>query len=395
MKILLVGNGPRTNRGCEALSITTIELLRRNIPDVEIELFSFYPDVDRFYEDYLNVKVFPLTNKYEKPPLCWRFTNKIGYLPLRWQANKDELHPYVQRLVNADLVLSLGGDNYSDDYGGAELFWALGRWAKHFNKPFVIWGGSVGPFKTVESLAAAQAGLSDVAMVTAREDETVDYLKSIGYRGRVERVYDSAFLMAPLPAEIPNFNRAAPLVGFNISPIFHRYTGGRSESEVLTSSATFLRELMITCNVLLIPHVLSTPDRPGDEVYMAPLLELGEHVRLLPTTNNAQQLKDVISRCDFFVGARTHATIAAFSQGVPTLSLAYSMKAYGINRDLFDDDRFILAAEDYTSDGLVEKFAYLMAHRDEARNTLIAKQPYSLHMAERGMPLLQELLTPQ
>lgn len=36
-----------------------------------------------------------------------------------------------------------------------------------------------------------------------------------------------------------------------------------------------------------------------------------------------------------FAGARTHSTIAALSSGVPTLSFAYSIKATGINRDLF------------------------------------------------------------
>jgi len=36
-----------------------------------------------------------------------------------------------------------------------------------------------------------------------------------------------------------------------------------------------------------------------------------------------------------FAGARTHSTIAALSSGVPTLSFAYSIKAQGINRDIF------------------------------------------------------------
>ena len=48
-----------------------------------------------------------------------------------------------------------------------------------------------------------------------------------------------------------------------------------------------------------------------------------------------EELKGCISRCRFLVAARTHASIAAYSTGVPTLVAGYSVKARGIARDLF------------------------------------------------------------
>ena len=42
-----------------------------------------------------------------------------------------------------------------------------------------------------------------------------------------------------------------------------------------------------------------------------------------------------IARMRLFVGARTHATIAAYSSAVPTLTIGYSVKARGIARDLY------------------------------------------------------------
>jgi polysaccharide pyruvyl transferase WcaK-like protein len=51
--------------------------------------------------------------------------------------------------------------------------------------------------------------------------------------------------------------------------------------------------------------------------------------------HTAPELKYIISKCDFFVGTRTHATIAAYSSCVPTLVVGYSVKARGIARDLF------------------------------------------------------------
>ena len=39
-----------------------------------------------------------------------------------------------------------------------------------------------------------------------------------------------------------------------------------------------------------------------------------------------------------FIGARTHATIAAYSTCVPTLVIGYSVKSRGIAKDIFGTD---------------------------------------------------------
>jgi colanic acid/amylovoran biosynthesis protein len=58
-----------------------------------------------------------------------------------------------------------------------------------------------------------------------------------------------------------------------------------------------------------------------------------------PHQFNASQIKYVISNLRFFIGARTRATIAALSSGIPTVSIAYGVKAKGINKDLFGMNR--------------------------------------------------------
>ena len=61
----------------------------------------------------------------------------------------------------------------------------------------------------------------------------------------------------------------------------------------------------------------------------------------------AEVLKGYISRCSFFVGARTHSTIAAYSTGVPTLVIGYSVKSRGIATDLFGTyDNYVLPVQE-------------------------------------------------
>ena len=64
------------------------------------------------------------------------------------------------------------------------------------------------------------------------------------------------------------------------------------------------------------------------------------------TNGNAAQLKGYIARCRFFIGARTHATIAAYSTCVPTLVVGYSVKSRGIAIDLFGtEENYVLPVQ--------------------------------------------------
>ena len=87
---------------------------------------------------------------------------------------------------------------------------------------------------------------------------------------------------------------------------------------------------------------------------------------------NCMQLKGYIARCRFFVGARTHATIAAYSSCVPTLVVGYSVKSRGIAQDLFgSDEGYVLPVQNLCSDNdLSKQFSEMMEHESEQRAQL-------------------------
>ena len=87
---------------------------------------------------------------------------------------------------------------------------------------------------------------------------------------------------------------------------------------------------------------------------------------------NCMQLKGFISRCRFFIGARTHATIAAYSTGVPTLVLGYSVKSRGIATDLFGtDENYVVPVQSIDHpDRIRQAFCWLQEHEAEIRKHL-------------------------
>ena len=102
---------------------------------------------------------------------------------------------------------------------------------------------------------------------------------------------------------------------------------------------------------------------------------LGDRVQMVRAGLSAPELKWAIGRCAVFVGARMHATVGAFSMGVPTVSLSYSSKSVGINLDVLGNTEFVIAARDVTPPAVAERTARALAEADSLRRELAARLP--------------------
>ena len=103
---------------------------------------------------------------------------------------------------------------------------------------------------------------------------------------------------------------------------------------------------------------------------------MGKVVRAhMPFDSNASQIKQVISQLRCFIGARTHTTIAALSSGISTLSIAYSVKAKGINKDLLGGIPIILPTPELTAVSLMAGLDYLINNKEHIQTHLHDKLP--------------------
>ena len=108
---------------------------------------------------------------------------------------------------------------------------------------------------------------------------------------------------------------------------------------------------------------------------------------------NCMQLKDIISHCEFFIGARTHATIAAYSTGIPTLVVGYSVKARGIARDLFGtEEGYVLPVQSLRNmDDLTNAFIALYEKKHEISDHLANIMPVYISKIQRAKEAVEEL----
>jgi polysaccharide pyruvyl transferase WcaK-like protein len=105
-------------------------------------------------------------------------------------------------------------------------------------------------------------------------------------------------------------------------------------------------------------------------------------------------LKAFISQCRLFIGARTHATIAAYSSNVPALALGYSVKARGIARDIFGDEKgLVLPIQELSSARkLIDAFNELREREGDLRRRLEEVMPGYVKHAHLAIEEVRALL---
>lgn len=306
-----------------------------------------------------------------------------------------------EQLASVDAVLAVGGDNYSLDYRIPSPFMSVDKWAMDMGKPVVLWGASIGPFDReplfVDTIAKH---LSRMHFVAARESVSHDYVtRKLGLTN-VIRMADPAFTLTREPVDLEPFWPTGEngVLGLNVSQLIERYR--RAGQDIRAEVATFIRHAVTRqrLGVLLVPHVhaLSGDAPAGDGTYMSPLLaqvaDLGDSVKMMPHHFNAAQIKYVIGHLRFFMGARTHATIAALSSGVPTVSIAYSVKARGINRDLFGNENMVLQTPDLSAQTLQQSLEWLLREEGAVRELLKTRVGEFQGAARQAMTRLSEAL---
>jgi polysaccharide pyruvyl transferase WcaK-like protein len=392
---ILQGNGSILNRGCEAILRSTVDILRAEFGPcsfLNAPASSVHP---AGYEE-ADPDVFHVI-----PPavLRWR--------PRWWSAQfqqtvlrRQPRMPFERHLPGAAAVLAIGGDNYSLDYGLPDQFFRAARVTLDYRKPMVLWGASVGPFSDqpgFERFAAKE--LRDVSLICARESLTVEYLSSLGVTENVRLCADPAFTLSVEPVQLTPEEQLIleePCIGLNLSPLAGRYRSGGNSQDWSQLARECMRALAAATDMplVLIPHVI-LPEN-DDHGFMKALLDgIKGHpgrIVLLDSRYNARQLKWVISRLAVFIGARTHATVAALSSHVPTISLGYSMKAEGINRDIFGHANWVISVKTLSPQMLVERTTELLGQADPVRQHLESMMPAYRQRVRLGVRHLRDVL---
>ena len=381
MKILMFFHGGSRNRGCEAIVRSGVALLKNINPNAEVDLASWRPDTDAsipmldsiFLHQQHDIKKFSV--QWFIAILQLKLFNSDRY-SLRY-INKD----IIDKIPNYDIFLSIGGDNYC--YGEQPGFYEIDRCIKKAGKKLVLWGASLGE-QDLSALKLADLKTFDLLLV--RESLTFKALHDNGLTN-MRLIADGAFTMDKELLPLPHGWIENNTIGFNFSPLV--YKKNKASQEAAMHLVQYILDTT-SMTIAFTPHVIEE----GNDDYSClqdfyDAFKATGRVLLLPNDLNAIQYKGYISRMRFFIGARTHATIAAYSNFVPTMVLGYSIKSKGIAKDIFGTERLVLNLDEISDKKLLQsRFDEMLRDEIEIKKLLEGKIPELKIMAQNAAEFL-------
>lgn len=369
------------NHGCEAIVRSTAKLLK-----TRATLWSTAPDSDIAYglNDIVDVSEDTKRSLTGVKSLKFKVHHKLtgsDYLYTKY-THED----FFSSVKAGDICLSIGGDNYC--YGGKEYL-------AHYNKIIherggktVFWGCSFEPSEMDEATA------KDIArydLITARESISYEALKAVNPNTILAA--DPAFALDSVELPLPEGWQEGNTIGINASPlIMQSAKDGKIAYEAYRKLISHILDAT-DATIALIPHVVIEGN--DDRIPLHHLYEEFAHTGrvLLVDDHNCCELKGYISRCRMFIGARTHATIAAYSTCVPTLVLGYSVKSKGIARDIFgSEEHYVLPVQEMQSPvELASGFDWLLANEMSIREHLKSVMPNYIKTAYAAADAVSKL----
>ncbi len=388
MKILIILNSVVYNRGSEALIRGLSKLLKKQYSDSYITLmsseenFGKWIDIENIdcYEKKTLMKKHSISNYinyfFRKIP----FMKKIGF---RWKyAN------VIKVSKNQDYIYMIGADNYDISYHGQERLLELNRLIrKHTNAKMVLYDCSFAEKDVTKTL---KEDFKNFDCITVRESISLENLNQ-----DVLCIPDPAFVMDVEKVELPSIFSKGNVIGINASNLITNSQYGSNANDIILAYQKMINYILEETNydVVLIPHVMNHADLSTLEMIYSPYQD-EKRVDLLDNESyNAKQLKYIISNLELFVGARTHATIAAYSQCIPTLVLGYSVKSRGIAKDLFGTEKnYVLSVETVSSniEILKESFIWLLQEKGSIKKQLEEKIPNYIEIIQQTIPQIEK-----
>jgi colanic acid/amylovoran biosynthesis protein len=410
------------NLGVSALTAGTIESIRHTFPAAEILLLDYGVSPERYaLGDDPPVPITLVNMRFSKK---FYLKNNVArllatalvqrWVPFRslWEG-REARGPILSRIRKADIIVALsGGDSFSDIYGLRRLLYvALPQiLVLAMKKPLVLLPQTLGPFAKGFSKALARSIMGGARLVYSRDYRGLEEFRSDGKPGspkdKYRFCYDVGFAVRParpgrmdldglLESEVPPF-----LAGLNVSGLLYRggYSG-RNDFGLKCDYRLLIDGIIkniITdtkATIILVPHVFGEgEDTESDSTVCARLYErlkplYGERLYLARGRYDQSEIKYLIGLCHFFIGSRMHACIAAISQNIPTVSIAYSQKFKGV-METVGVERHVADPRSMDQAEILALIGRALGERDGTQRQLQLKMP---EVRGRVLGLFQEI----
>jgi polysaccharide pyruvyl transferase CsaB len=303
-KVGITGSYGGMNLGDEAILQSIIAQLRKDLPKVEITVFS------RDAED---------TKRRQQVERA---------VPVR-KLSRVEIAPEVEGL---DLLILGGGGILYDADARVYLREVLLAHEKHV--PVMTYAVGAGPLDDPAVQAAVRDALEPAALITVREKRAQRVLEHAGLHREIVVTADPALLIKPEPLPRGLLKREGlegrrHLIGMSVREPGVAAPGldEKVYHGLLANAADFMVD-RFDANVVFVPMERSVLDTQHSHAVIAKMLR-AQRATVLKGEYTPGQILSWMGKFDFALGMRLHFLIFAAIQGTPFVALPYAGKVSG------------------------------------------------------------------
>lgn len=314
------------NKGCEALAYAFLDMLS---------------EIAGANNSVFRIDIFQSFRSDDFPNLPKKWTGLDIFLHRTSHRSKHNRQDLIGTVKVADICFDFTeGDSFSDLYGIRRFIsqTLVKTMVIKTKTPFVLGPQTYGPFTHWLCKKWTKWVVLKSYEVFSRDKESASFIERITNRSAIVTT-DIAMALNLQGGVLPQTEKIR--IGVNISALL--WNGGYSGSNqfnLLVNYREYIERLLTNlCSehiyeIYLIPHVIDSEyGSVEDDLSIAgEIKNKFQQCNLLENVRNPAEIKNLISQMNVFTGARMHATIAAFSTGVPVIPFAYSKKF----SDLYD-----------------------------------------------------------
>lgn len=384
------------NAGDLALLETSIALLKRFLPNIEITILANFPQEEWFSHQCYEVlpSFFSLVKKHSTSYFSqimgfilgcfYAILYKLGikmFVPENWKV-------LLRAYEKTDLVIAVPGHAF---FSTGRFGWpfpvniASVALALFFEKPFYVLPQSIGPFRRWWEKKLLRLVYSRARLVFVRDEESLSLAEAIGIpRAKLFYAPDPAFTLEPeskkIAINILQSNGWKPIkysLGVTvISPMgkslnsraVYNYYKILSEG-LIQFALRYEMQIVLFCQVL--GPTSQEDDRISTRIVYDKLISTlkKDDVILIDKVLSPSMLKACYGEMNMFVASRLHSGIFAISMGVPTVFIGYLPKTEGMLNSIGLSE-YSIDLEDLTMQNLILRLNDTWERRDVIRKKL-------------------------
>lgn len=402
--IILTGGYGYSDLGDEAQLTSSLINLRKHIPLARLRVLSDNP---RYTAKYHKVEACHSTRNYlMKPgkflrlippariPLLLRTTLLLrGFLLLfnarRLRRSKRALllnndgKKLLDNLKSADLLFNVGGGNITSVWY-IELYSKCFTYliCRTFEKPIVLSGQTIGPFKSWLDRRLSKFALNRVNFISLRERFSEKILSHLGVTKPLILVTaDDSTSLPPLDKEEvreifakEKISEQHPLIGMNMIKI--NYLPYEKEAKARRLSAEIADYLIAKhgAQIVFIPQsYASDSDERAAASKVLNLMKHKDRAFLISCEYDDRTIKGIIGQMDLAIGFRYHFIVFAVNSQVPSIGIFfddyYSIKMRGI-LELVGQEKYAFDLETASPNDLMRALDDLFAQKEAVKKKI-------------------------